>query len=144
MLTRSVSVNTTQGIITYSARFNNQPSPTSTGVAIEDVVVDDTAANDIFAVQIIPGRSVGPIIQNVGTTNERKKSIQISLTLFPKYPTGYYTYADKTIPATIASGIISGIVSTVGTRGTNWFLSGDSENWNYKNAFYTRNFNIVY
>ncbi len=142
---RVVGLNTSNGIVTYSASFTNTPGPSNANVAVEDVNVEDSLANDIFAVQIIPGRSAGPIIQNIGTVSERRKTINIALTMYPKIGTnGFYSYSDRTTPAAAASGLLSGIVTSLGTRGTDWFIAGDSENWNPKAGFFTKTTSVVY
>lgn len=142
-LNRVVAINREEGSLNYSASFNNLPAPSNTGVAIEDVTIDDAYANNIFAVQIIPGRNTGPIIQNIGTSNERRRTINVSLTMYPK-ATGYYWYAtDKSTPYTISQNLISGLAPT-GGLGTGYLVQGDSDNWNWKNGFYTRNISLVY
>lgn len=142
---RTVSDNPQAGIITYNCVFNNYPRPSSTQVAVQEVQISDNYPHDIFAVHIIPGRSQGPIKQNIGTVNESTKTINIALTMYPKGSLPYYWLeSDKSTPAGIASGVIGSIVSSIGTRGTNYFLSSDNDQWDARNGFYTRTMTIVY
>lgn len=141
---RTLGLDTRQGVISYSAAFANTPSPSSTQVAVEDITVEDVNASDVFAVQIIPGRLSGPIIQNIATSTERRRTINISLTMYPKSLSPYYwLYSDKSTPGGIASGIMATLVPA-GTRLVDFYIAGDSENWNPKAGLYTRSVNIVY
>lgn len=143
ILSKTIGLNKQAGIITYSASFSNYPYPSNSGIAVEDVSVEDAYPQDIFAVQIIPGRSLGPIIQNMGTINELRRNINISLTMYPKAGTSHWAYSDKPTLKTVSSGILNNLLPP-GIKGTGWFVAGDSDNWDWKNGFYTRSINIVY
>lgn len=139
---RVVGVNRINGTINYSFTYNNFRPTGVAQLAAQDMSVEDTAANDVFAVQIIPGRAIGPIIQNIGTTTERRRNISISLSLYPNAGS-VWEYGDINVPYTISSGLLATVLPT-GTRTVSWWVAGDTSNWNYKNGFYTRNVSIVY
>jgi hypothetical protein len=144
MARKTVTLDQKAGNLTYSVLFNNNPPAYNSGVAVEDVSVEDINPQDIHAIQLIPGRLAGPIIQNIGTVSERRRNINISLTMFPKANAPYYyTYSDKSIPATIASGLATGFLPA-GIRGSGYWFAGDTETWQYKGGLYTRTINIVY
>lgn len=142
-LSSTIAIDNTNGIITYSYTFNNRV-PTSTGiVAQQSVTIEDTLATDVFAVQIIPGRSTGPIIQNIGTTNERRRNVNIALTMFPKNTTSHWLPSDI---SDITNNIASGILSTngpTGIRGVNYFIESDSASFDPEAGFYTRSTSFV-
>lgn len=142
---KSISLDTIGGKLGYSVTFNNnQFMSSSSGVAVEDVQVEDVNPNDVFAVHIIPGRSSGPIIQNIATTTEYRRTVNINLTMYPKGSTPYYwSYSDKSVPATIASGILATLVPA-GIRGSGYWFAGDTESWNFKGGLYSRAVNITY
>ena len=143
-LKKNIGIDTKAGVVTYSVGFANNRPTSSSGVAVEDVQVEDVNPSDIAVVQYIPGRSSGPILQNIATTTERRRNVTILLTLYPKSTTPfYYDYNDKSIPATIASGILANYVPA-GIRGSGYFFTGDSENWSWLTGFYTRTINILY
>lgn len=143
-VSRTVAIDTKGGTISYTAAFANTP-PTASGiVAVQDVSVEDVNPQDVFAVQIIPGLASGPIIQNIATVTEHRRSINIALTLFAKPTAPYYwSYTDRTTPQTVASGILSGLVPT-GIRSSNYWFASDTENWNYKGGLYTKNVTVIY
>jgi hypothetical protein len=141
---RTISLDNKAGILSYSSVFNNWPFPTDSKVAVEDVSVEDVSPADIFAIQIIPGRSAGPIIQNLDTHSEYRRNINITLTMFPKIASPYYwTYSDKSTPSNIASGILSGLLPP-GIRTSGYWFAGNSETWTPKAGLFTQTVNIVY
>lgn len=144
-LNKSVSLNKVAGIVNYSASFNNDESP-PTGVAEMSWSIDEQWPQDIFAIQLIPGRSIGPILQNINTKSENRRNINISLTMYPKNG-GYWSYGDVTVPRNLSSGLISSGIQDLGDhagRGVYFYVAGDSEGWDWRNGLYTRNINIVY
>ena len=143
IVSKTVSVNRTNGTIGYSATFNNFDSTYSDEIAVQDVTVEDNFRQDIFAPQIIPGRLPGPIIQDIGTKGVRTRNINIALTMYPKNGNGVWSYADASTPRGLASGIITGLVPA-GSRTSDYWFNGDSETWDWKNGFYTRVVNITY
>ncbi len=140
-VTRGLSTNKYGGTISYNASFNNFKAPTNASVAIEDVKVDYKNGNDIFAVQVIPGLSSGPIIQKFNTRNENQININVALTLYPSG--GSWWGIGRYIPANYASGLITGYLPT-GTRNVNWVIASDTESWDPKNGLYNKAISIVY
>lgn len=142
---RSVTINETAGTVSYSTTFNSDPTPPN-GVAVLDMNVSEGLQGDIFATQIIPGRTAGPILQNIATVSEKTRTIDVALTMHPN--AGYHwIYENIATPRGIASGIIgSGLYDLNGWagRGSDYFVQSDSDNWDWKAGFYTRNITIVY
>lgn len=139
---RTVSMNRINGNISYSASYNNLAPASAAGVAVQDMSVEDTYGGDLHAIQLIPGRSVGPIIQNIASRNENRRNINITITMYPNAG-GWYTYSDKNTPWTVSSGMMASVVPP-GTRKVDWFIASDTDNWQWRNGLYTRNITIVY
>ena len=141
---KAVTLNQRGGSLNYAVTFNNSPPTSSSGVAVEDVQIEDVYPQDLFAIQNIPGRLSGPIIQNIATVSERRRNVTISLTMYPKPGSPFYwTYADKSVPFSIGSGILATLVPA-GIRGSGYYFAGDTDSWQYKNGFYNRTVSIVY
>lgn len=141
---RTVTTDQRGGSISYNVTFNNIPRPSSSLVAIEDVIVEDTNPSMLFAVQNIPGRLAGPIIQNINTVSERRRTVNISLTMLPNTVAPYkWNYSDLSTISPISSGLVASVMPT-GDRGVNWWIAGDTENWNFKGGLYTRNVSFVF
>lgn len=142
VVTKSVTANRPGGSIGYSYTFNNTLAPINSQVAVADVTIEETWPQDVIAIQIIPGRSSGPIIQNIGTKTEYRRAINVTLTMYPKSG-GYWNFTDRSTPRDIASGYIASGVLDLGVNGSGWFLTGKSENWDWKNGLFSTSVNVV-
>lgn len=143
-ISRGTTVNRVAGSVGYSARFNNNPLPTSSGiVAIENVSVQETKPGDIFVQQVIPGRTSGPIWQDINTIGQQVINIDVNMLLHAKSFNSAWTYSDKNVPEKASSGLINDIVSDWGVQGTGWFKQSDSDTWDWNAGSYNRNFVAV-
>jgi hypothetical protein len=143
VVSRSMVFNKPGGSVSYSTSFGTFATPGIGDVAAADVSIDDTLQNDVFAVQPIPGRSIGPIVQNIGTKTEATRTINVALTLFPRSNTDLWRFSDKSTVRGWASGYLATGVSDLGTYGTNWLIAGRTENWDWKNGFFTTNMSVI-
>jgi hypothetical protein len=139
----TVSINTTNGTISYNVSFNNRAVTSNSAIAQESVTIEDVLATDVFAVQVIPGRMGGPIIQNVGTTNERKKTVNIALTLLPNSFQNHWLPTDTSTLTTVLSDSLLTTHGPTGTRGTDYFVESDSASFDPEAGFYTRSVSFV-
>ena len=84
---RSVSKNKVTGSITYSVTYNDKVESDEAkeeGVVEETITITDDNedhSNNIVAIIGIIGKADGPIFQDMGTTNERKRSISVDWTM---------------------------------------------------------------
>lgn len=84
---RSVSKNKVTGAITYSVTYNDKlesDEAKEEGVVEETITVSDDNedhSNNIVAIIGIIGKADGPIFQDMGTTNERKRSVSVDWTM---------------------------------------------------------------
>jgi len=142
VVSKNVTVNRPGGSIGYSYTFNNTLAPINSQVAVADMTIDETYPQDVIAIQIIPGRSSGPIIQNIGTKTEYRRTLNVTLTMYPKAG-GYWAFTDRNTPRAIASGYVASGVADLGVYNSGWFIVGKTENWDWKNGLFTTNLNIV-
>lgn len=142
-VTKSLSLNSIAGTLGYNVSFNNAKPGSNTKIAVLDLIMQDDVAPNIFAIQVIPGRASGPIIQNIGTYGERRRNINLSMSLYPKGAGAYWAISDYSTILDLSAVEVSGAYPT-GLRGTGWFLAGDSSNWDPKNAFFTRSISCIY
>jgi hypothetical protein len=133
-------MDSTNGIITYSYTYNNIPSPSISIVANEDIQIQDSYGGRIAAIQIIPGRSAGPILQDIGTRSEKRRTISLNWSLYPSGNT-FWTFGDKNLIANLASGIMDDYVPV---SSSSVFLINDNDSWDYKQGVYSRNMEFLY
>lgn len=143
ILNKAVTYDKVGGNISYVFTYNNYEAPASSSVAVQDVTVDDVNPVDVFVEQAIPGRTAGPIFQDIGTLTSKRRSISIAMTLYPKSGSAYWAYSDRDTIFQIASGVLTSYIPA-GTRKVDWWITGNSEKWDPKNGFYTLDYAIVY
>jgi hypothetical protein len=84
---RSVSKSKVTGSITYSVTYNDKVESEEAkeeGVVEETISINDDNedhSNNTVAIIAIIGKADGPIFQDMGTTNERKRSISVDWTM---------------------------------------------------------------
>ena len=121
--TQAVSIDESQGKITYNATYNNRPINVLSGVLYEDITINDTYPGDLFATIPVVGRSTGPILQYIGGRTEYKRDVTIECVVDrhravtnndrgidfywgnPKYDTVSYTNADNFLLAGFTTNI---------------------------------------
>jgi len=141
-VTRQISVNRNAGQIGYNFTYNNSLQASGTNVAIADISVEEVWPQDVVVPQIIPGRAAGPIIQNIGTKTEYRRNVSVTLIMGPNGTT-HWTFSDRTGPRGVASGYFSNVMADLGVYGTDWFIVGKNENWDWKNGVFNASFSTI-
>lgn len=77
----TVGKNPLTGTINYSYEYNNRPSNLITGSKSENISVQDSWGVQSIAIIPILGRTLGPIIQDLGTYRERSRTLSIELVM---------------------------------------------------------------
>ncbi len=132
--------NPTTGVITYTYRYTNEQPPYVAGALSEIITIQDINKNadiNIFASIPVIARKVGPKLQDMATTSERVRGIDIE-TVFPPV-------AGPNILAAYASApnydtIVAQIVPTA----SEVFKVDDSQTWVPRNGRYSRSVRWVY
>lgn len=125
------------GQITYNYTFNNQPAPILPGALFENITVSEQNANrtiqTIAKIGII-GRSVGPILQQMSTTTERVRVLNIQTWVGPtgtSFVDGFNARPNYDI-------YVAQLVPEGG------FVQEDTYTWNWRDGNYQRNVSWVY
>lgn len=141
-ITRSTSINRTAGQIGYNFTYNNSLQASGTNVAQADISVEEVWPQDLTATQMIPGRAIGPIIQDLGTRTEYRRNVSVTL-IMSSNGGNHWGFSDRGTPRMIASGYFSNIVSDLGVYRTNWWLVGKTENWDWKNGVFNAAYSVL-
>ncbi len=126
-LTKSIGRNTRAGVITYSYAYDNRPSGLVLGALQEVISISDNHHGQIVASIPIIGRAKGPILQDIGTVTERRRTLSINVTM-PS--SGNLTFNNPPD--------VSGVISLVTPTATQTFKTRDTANWNWQQGSYTR------
>lgn len=76
---RSVGKNVLGGTITYDFEYTNKPSSSISGAITENVVVTDQLPIEVIAKHVCVLRTVGPVLQDILTVTESRRSLSIDI-----------------------------------------------------------------
>jgi hypothetical protein len=77
----SVVANQWNATISYENEYTNLPTPLVAGALSEIITVVDNLPYEIIAIQAIPGRSAGPIFQDVGTKTQGRRAVTFEIVM---------------------------------------------------------------
>jgi hypothetical protein len=77
----SVAYNPVNGVISYSYEYNNRPSNLITRAKSEVITIQDSLNTNIVAIIPVLGRVVGPVLQNINTSRERTRTLNVEVVL---------------------------------------------------------------
>tara|TARA_Y100000310_G_scaffold317039_1_gene369473 strand:- start:173 stop:1603 length:1431 start_codon:yes stop_codon:yes gene_type:complete len=134
-LGKSVGHNKVSGIITYSLTFNDRLSPAlanslSTNINVESSNAD--GSESVFASIPVIGRALGPVLQQMGTTGERKQRVSIEAVMKKAYRTNP--------PSADAKALALTYIPT----GTTVIQGPISQTWQPSNGSYSLNVEWTY
>jgi len=142
---RTVASNPLAGTISYGYTYDTIPSGCISGDCIisENITIDDQLLTDVFASQTVIGRAAGPILQDIGTTSSRTRTVSIELLTIP--PTSCGSYAE--IYAPVNTGAVNSFIS--GVTGdlagfSQIFVSQNQQSWNFTAGRYTKTLAVTY
>jgi hypothetical protein len=76
---KQVAHNTLDGVVTYNYEYNSTPVPCYPGALSEIITVTDDAATQVIAIIPVLGRAAGPVIQDIGTVKEKRRSLSVEI-----------------------------------------------------------------
>lgn len=122
---RSIGKNPGTGVITFSFAYNDTPILLDNAIVTDLSIIDDNADYDVDIIAIIPiiAKPNGPIIQDMGTSRERKRTVQLDATMKKDYRSSKPAQG-KVVALTYAP---------VGTT----YIQNLTENWNPKTGAYS-------
>lgn len=132
--------NSSLGTISYTYRYTNEQPPYIAGALSEVISIQDqnkrANINIMVAIPVI-GRVVGPKLQDMATTPERVRSIEIE-TVFPP------AAGTNLLVAYASSPNYDTIVAQIKPTADQVFTVDDTETWVPRNGRYTRSVRWVY
>tara|TARA_R100000008_G_scaffold86088_1_gene77849 strand:- start:5065 stop:6495 length:1431 start_codon:yes stop_codon:yes gene_type:complete len=134
-LGKTVGHNKVSGIITYSVTFNDRLAPAlanslSTNINVEYNNADGTES--VFASIPVIGRALGPVLQEMGTTGEKKQRVSIEAVM---------KKANRTSPP---SSDAKALALTYIPTGTTVIQGPINETWQPSNGSYSLNVEWTY
>lgn len=160
-ISTSEAHNVKKGTLSYTYQFNNKPN-FITGVISSNITVDTTFPNDVFAEAFVLGRSLGPVLQDLGTITTAKKNINIEVNVIPPTDMNGLLMSHSSCPLYTGGYVfstITGIIESLkpyGDRQSYYFnpprlndsgkvfVVNNQENWNPTQGKYTLTLGYVY
>lgn len=158
-LSTSVGKNPLQGTITYTYQYDDRPSRSITGTVSEDFNLNQQWNVDVVASVGVLGRTLGPVLQDIGSHNATTRGIQMELVFGSGYmPSGLtwiemvndYNPRFKSPQKEEIQAIIDGIypvgkaINNKGSTATVAYITSQNEIWKPKERRYTYNVEWVY
>lgn len=143
-VSRGIGHNPVNGVINYNYEYNDRPSNCIAEAITESINVVDNNPTDIFAEIPIPGRSLGPILQGMGTITSAKREVSIECIVAPA--TGCSTVAGLFLnnPRAAVTTIVNLFSGDLTSTYSQVFKHIDSETWDVKTGRYTRQVGWTY
>jgi hypothetical protein len=123
-LTKTKGTNPVTGVITYSVSYNTRPANFISNAKSETISVSDSLPTNFPVAIFVLGRANGPVIQNLGTSRERRRTLNVEavLNIPPSTPLAS-RMALKPNMAALEAMLNPGGVSYVEERGDNFELT---------------------
>jgi hypothetical protein len=130
--------NPAEGGITYSYSYNNRTLNFISGSISETITVDDTLPTSVVASIFVLGRSLGPILQDLGTTTSYSRAVTVEVIL-PRPSAISPTF---TFPLDSYNAIVDLVdkldPSKLNQTAIRSFVKQNSENWNVLEGRFTK------
>jgi len=130
VINKTVGKNPLSGVITYNYEYSDKPTSTISGALKETITVNDQLPIEIYAKHVCVLRTIGPVIQDIFTKTENKRSLTIEIQMPAKTQSFTPTEPDVTsiISAYTPSGAIQGP-----------YVDKNDKVWSPTNGNYSRN-----
>jgi len=151
-LSKMIGKNDINGNITYAYDYDNRASNLFADMSYEGITITENRPADLFASIAVIGRAAGPVLQNLGSAQERSVTLNIELvqapTSFASGTTAQIRSALYNNPRVTQGAVFDTVLAAAqplnyyGT--TNQFVRSQSENWDVKSGRYSYNIEWVF
>lgn len=145
----SIGRNPTTGIINYNYTYNNRPSNLISNTRSESIQIIDSMETNVVAIIGVIGRVKGPILQNIGTSNERTRTLNIELVMqnIPSGTISSMLASDPSIASPTASelsDLVTAVNPTTAFSASQVYMTENNKTFDIKNGRFSMNKTWVY
>jgi hypothetical protein len=133
-LSKTAGFNEVNGVITYHQEFDNRPLSLYAGSITEKITINNHGQADLFTKIMVPGRELGPVLQDLQAKTEKKRTVSLSMLMIPASVT--YTPL-KPVTDTL---MLTFAPFTTGRL----FVEDDQESWTAYDGQYSRTVSYVW
>ena len=147
-LSNSVGENPVTGRISYTYEYDNRPSNCISGAISEKITISDNNAGDVIAIIPVIGRAAGPVLQNMSTVTETRRTVSIEVLVTP--PDTCYNTANNVAtvmaaaPTTAVATIINAFAANLQASYNQVFREQDNPTWEPRTGRYSRTVTWVF
>lgn len=132
---RQISFQNNDGIVGYGLTFVAMTGNLIENSIEEDITIEDTGQNDIFATIPVPGRSLGPVVQNMKTVTLPERTINISAVM---QPYAGVMNADNILTMYLDKPDVSSLISSLKPNKGYYYITSNTESWQPLKRQYSR------
>lgn len=147
---RTVGFNPAAGTIDYDYTYEVFPTFLNcadiTGYCIlsQQVRIEDTDHTDVFASQVIPGRALGPVLQDIGTVTAKSRSISIEIVTPPATSLDTTSQMYEKVPTGCVEELIGVLTGGLSPTPDQVFITQDQTSFGPSDGTYSRTFAVTY
>lgn len=136
-LSSSVAHSFSRGTIDYAYAYDNRPTTCVTldGIISESITITDNDQTDVFASQMVLGRTTGPILQDINTKTAKTKEVSVELLM--KRNNACNLTNSTTITNAVETDVIDPIETALNTN-DRVFKTQDVSSWDPRGGRYSR------
>lgn len=144
-LSETIGKNPVAGTITYDFEYDNRPYNLIPGAIAERIVISDTLPNELTAIIPVLGRTAGPVLQPLNTSQESTRTLSIEFTLRSQVDfSNLVTAFNVTKPTSLTDTIKTAADPTNITGIDESYVQQDRETWEPINGKYSREIIWIY
>lgn len=147
-ISSTIGKNKHTGTITYSYEYDDRPTNCIEGAIFESFQITDQNYGDIFAIIPVIGRYAGPVLQDMGTRTELKRTLTVEVIMEPvsTCPTsaGNVSTLIAASPRAAVSVVTLSFYNHLRANFNQVFIESDQETWTPKNGRYNRTVTWVF
>lgn len=132
-----VGQNLTTGVLTYSYEFDNRFLVEIAGAKSVAVNVSDVNSADVFASHVVIARPAGPILQPIGTTTQKSRTVSVECVVDADLVGGLP-------PQSVVSGVLAVILSYKPVAAQVFVQDDQVPSWSPSTGRYARTVTYVY
>ncbi len=151
-LSKLVARNDINGVISYSYEYDTRPTNLFAGANYEGITLNEVLPSDLFSSIPVIGRANGPVLQGLGSINERAVSLNIELILQPNSFGGgtegeirSALYSNPRITqSTVFNRIVQASRPSIQYNTLYEYTRNQNESWDVKNGRYSYSVEFIF
>jgi len=145
---QTVGFNPAAGTISYDYSYELFPKTLDCGddfcILSQQIRVDDTNANDVFASHVILGRRQGPILQDLGTVTAKQRSVSVEIRVPPPTSIATTGYMYQTFPTGCVNDLVAQLTGNLSPAPDQVFVTQNTESLGITDGTYTKQVAVIY